>query len=267
MGCSIASTDATEDEASTESAYTYRSVQRKSYTGAAAWSAACEGAPITQADLEAMLGDRQSRVLGRFEIALRDRCNPWVNGMSSCGPSGESIEAYRGDARFAFGLEPSEYPFAAWRFKSGPLLIHDHGDVIARRHEGRIVVQLVGELSRTTLATRREMDGTLTGSETLRARLLSSDLVEGTAPFRAELRAAAGVTGTRLDAASIDLDTLRYTSPPLPVTEVGISRMAFGQESWGVAGSLEGIVTPSCLRFTSVMNPKAIAIVASFDAL
>jgi hypothetical protein len=264
IGCSEPREDASaaSNDQLTESA----AEQLQNYAHSAAWSSSCDGAPVTQADLSAMLGSGSERTLGRFQIAMRDTCSPWTNGARSCGPSGESREAWTGDAKFGFGLDPNHTPsMAAWQFFRGPLFVHDGGDVLARRVGDRVVVQLVGDLSSVEIGTRRESDGSVTGGATLSGRLLSSDLVRD-ASVGGVLRAAIGTAGAKLEAADIDVDRLRYTSAPAGLADLALAKEAYGSESWGTSTTrnVTGNMTTSCLRLTDGMNPTATVVTATF---
>ena len=236
FGCSV--TASTEAPPASEDEVTGKAPGFRSYAKAAAWTSSCEGPALTQADLGAMLGDRTERALGRFEIVTRDFCSPWVNGTSSCGPSGETREAATGEATFAFGLAPDRIPsIAAWRFVRGPLLVHDEGVVLARRVGDHVAVQLVGDVSAVEIGTQREMDGRVTGSERLRGRLLSSDLVRDAGSVRGVVRAAMGSDGVSLEAKDIDAETVRWTSPPAPLADTSVAKRAYGRDRWTDSGS------------------------------
>lgn len=266
LGCSGAP-DANDGLAETESGIGLEAPRFRNYAHSPAWTSSCEGPSVTQADLGAMLGTRSERVLGRFEIVTRDLCNPWVNGARSCGPSGESREASTGDATFAFSLDPNRTPpMAAWQFLRGPLLLNDGGIVLARRVAGRVVVQLVGDVSAVQIGTERHADGRVTGSARLRGRLLSSDLARFDGSALGLVRVAIGRDGAKLDAADVDVETLRWTSPPPPLADLTIAKRAYGLERWGdsTMGSLQGTMTRSCLRLTDGMNPTATVVTASF---
>jgi len=259
--------EASDDSDLEATTSTIKPVAPRSYTNAPGWSSSCEDAPVTQADLQSMLGTNDARVLGRFEVATRDFCSPWVNGASSCGPSGETIAAYEGKKTFAFGLDPSKNGrIASWQFRS-PLLVHDAGDVVARRAGDRVIVQLVGDLSSTEIATAQAIDGQLSGNEKLVGRLLSSDLVRDTVQGGV-LRMAAASDAVRLDPARIDAETLRYTSPPAPVFNLARLETAYGAVRWarGPMWALSGPITRSCMRLTDGMKPTGLVVTAAFDA-
>jgi hypothetical protein len=69
-------------------------------------------------------------------------------------------------------------------------------------------------VSAVELGTQREMDGRVTGSERLRGRLLSSDLVRDDGAVRSVLRAAVGRDGVAIGARDVDAETLRRRGRP-----------------------------------------------------
>lgn len=267
FGCSASA--GADGPAATEDEIVLKTPEFRNYAQSEAWTSSCEGSSVTQADLSAMLGDRSESALGRFQIVTRDLCSPWVSGTSSCGPSGESLEASTGEARFAFGLDPNHAPsMAAWQFFRGPLLVHDGGTVLARRVGGHVVVQLVGDVSAVEIGTQREMDGRVTGSARLQGRLLSSDLVRDDGSVRGVIRMATDRDSSKIDVTDIDVETLRWTNPPTPLANLARARRVYGFERWSdsTMWSLEGNMTKSCLRLTDGMNPTGTVVTATFGA-
>ena len=267
LGCSASA--GADGPAATEGDIVLKNPEFRNYAQSEAWTSSCEGPSVTQADLNAMLGDRSDRALGRFQVATRDLCSPWVNGTRSCGPSGESREASTGAATFAFGLNPNHVPsMAAWRFFRGPLLVHDGGTVLARRVGAHVVVQLVGDVSTVEVGTQREWDGRVTGSARLQGRLLSSDLVRDDGSVRGMIRVATDRDSSKIDVADIDVETLRWTEPPTPLANLARAKRVYGLDSWSDPSmwSLQGNMTQSCLRLTDGMKPTGTVVTATFGA-
>ncbi len=255
--------DAIED---VDSEVVARKAEPRNYADAPGWSSTCEGPSLTQSDLATMLGDRRSKVLGRFDIAYRSVCmNP------GCDDRAYQAEPERRQERYAFGIAPHRNPrYASWRFFGLPLFVHDTGSVLARKVGDHIVVQLVGDIASTEIGTAMEMDGTVSGRQKIRGRLLSGDLVRAgnTSTVLSWLELLVNESGKRIDAASVDPDRVLRTDPLEPLMDGASFESVYGNQRWGdsVSRSLNGLITPTCLRLTDGMKTPRYVVTATFGA-